>query len=241
MALIRGLALVAAGLALVGCSTTQSIHPRPRDAAQFAPWSDAPTVFRLGWGDKIKVRYLHTPELDQEVMVDPDGYVGLTAAERVLVQGRTLAEAQAAIEQASRANLRDPVVAVSVVEAKSARIVVAGAVRTPGVYLMSARASVMELIAQAGGFRDESRMDEVVIIRQRPGQAPMLRTLDLQRFVAAGDASGSVALAPEDIIFVPRSHIAEADLWVDENITKLLPFSRSLNYDYGKTVGAIRP
>lgn len=241
MALIRRLALLSASLALIGCSTTQSIKPHPRDAVQFAPWSDAPVAYRVGWGDKIKVRYLLTPELDEEVMVDPDGYVGLTAAGRVFVQNDTVAEAQAAIQNASRANLRDPRVTLDLTEAKNVRVIVAGAVRTPGAYLMPTRASVLEMIAQAGGFEEESRMDEVVIIRQRPGQKAMVRTLNLRRFVANGDPSGSIALAQEDIIFVPRSRIAEVDLWVDENITKALPFSRSFNYSLGKTVGPVTP
>lgn len=82
----------------------------------------------------------------------------------------------------------------------------------------------------AGGFSPESRMDEVVIIRQRPDRAPMLRTVDLRRFVSNGAPGESILLASEDIVFVPRSRIAEVNLWVDQNINRLLPFSRSVSY-----------
>ena len=90
----------------------------------------------------------------------------------------------------------------------------------------------------AGGLLSEARMDQVVLLRAPPGGGPaMLRTVDLRRFVSTGDAEDRVALAPEDVVFVPRSHIAEVDLWVDENINKLLPFNRDLAFTVGN--GAI--
>ncbi len=58
----------------------------------------------------------------------------------------------------------------------------------------------------------------------------MMRTVNLNRFVSRADARESLALAPEDIIFVPRSRVAEVNLWISENIDKNLPFTRSVNY-----------
>lgn len=220
---------LAVALLLAGCGTTQSISPREREPHRFAPWSDAAPAYRLGVGDRLKVDYLLTPELTQEAAVEPDGFVSLRVAGRLAAQNLTPSELEAAVREASARRLRQPIVSLSVTEARSARIIVGGAVQRPGVYPLSARASTLEAVMLAGGFSPESRMDQVVVIRQRPGADAMLRTVDLRRFVATGEADTGIALASEDIVFVPRSRIAEVDLWIDQYVNRLLPFSRSVS------------
>jgi hypothetical protein len=38
-----------------------------------------------------------------------------------------------------------------------------------------------------------------------------------------------------DIVFVPRNKISEVDLWIDQYITRFLPFSRSFDYSINRT------
>jgi protein involved in polysaccharide export with SLBB domain len=232
MALTRfaRLAILGAVGALAACGTTQSIRPVEHAPMGFAAWSDAAPVYRLGVGDRLKIDYLLTPELTQDAVVEPDGFVSLRAAGRLAAQNLTAAELEAEVRTASARRLRQPIVTVALTEARAARIIVGGAVQRPGVYPLSARASTLEAVMLAGGFSSESRMDQVVVIRQRPGEPAMLRTVDLRRFVATGSAETGIALAAEDIVFVPRSRIAEVNLWIDQYVNRLLPFSRSVNY-----------
>ena len=217
-------------LALAACSTTQSIRPVEREAMAFSPWSDIAPAYRLGVGDRIRVDFLMTPEMAQDAVVEPDGFVTLRAAGRLPAQNLSAAELEAAVRTAASARLLNPVVTLSLTEARSARIIVGGAVQRPGVYPLSARPSTLEAVMLAGGFQAESRMDQVVVIRQRPGAPPMLRTVNLRRFVSDGAPGESLVLASEDIVFVPRSRIAEVNLWIDQNVTRLLPFSRSVSW-----------
>ncbi len=59
----------------------------------------------------------------------------------------------------------------------------------------------------------------------------MLRTVDLAKFVAGTEAD--VPLMGSDIVFVPKSTIAEVDLFVEQFITRVLPFERNFNYTLG--------
>jgi protein involved in polysaccharide export with SLBB domain len=240
MAVTRRTALLALGLGLAGCSTTQDIRPRQRAPLAFSPWSDAPPPYRLGSSDRIRVDFLLTPELNEEAIVGPDGFIALRAAGRVPAQNRTPAELQNEIAQAATVYLKAPVVTVTVLDAKSARVLVGGSVQKPGVFPLPPRATPLEAILLAGGFLPEARMNQVVVLRSPPQAGPlMVRTVDLRRFVESGDAQDRIALAPEDIVFVPRSRIAELDLWVDENINKLLPFNRDIGFSYSVGGGTI--
>jgi hypothetical protein len=46
-------------------------------------------------------------------------------------------------------------------------------------------------------------------------------------------------LLPQDVVLVAKSGIAKANLWVDQYITKLLPFSRNVSYSYNQGETAI--
>ena len=73
-------------------------------------------------------------------------------------------------------------------------------------------------------------MDQVVLIRRNPQNRPMLRTVDLRDFVNQGSTDADRPLVPGDIVFVPRNGISEVDLWIDQFVTKFLPFQRDFNY-----------
>jgi protein involved in polysaccharide export with SLBB domain len=221
-----------------GCSTTQSIRVREHEPEGFAAWSDAPLPYRLGPGDRVRVDFLLTPELAQDAVVEPDGRIGLKVAGRVTVQNLTVDQAEAVIAQAAAAHLLHPIVTLAISDPRAARIIVGGAVQRPGVYPLPPRASPLEAVTLAGGLLPESRMDEVVILRQRPGAAAMLKTVDLRRFVSTGSSRQSLSLASEDIVYVPRSRIGEFDLWIEENINRTLPFSRSVDFT---NVGSVKP
>ena len=52
-------------------------------------------------------------------------------------------------------------------------------------------------------------------------------------YVNGGIDANSVPLMTGDIIYVPRSSIAEVNLWIDQFINKVVPFQRSFSYTLG--------
>jgi polysaccharide biosynthesis/export protein PslD len=236
MALTRRFALLAA-LPFAACSggtdnfgTTQSIDPHASGPTGFATWSDAVPDYRFGPGDHLRISFLLTPEMNEDVTVAPDGTVALRVAGKVMAMNRTEAELEAAIAQSSRKVLNNPVVTVAVLDATSARVYVGGSVERPGAYALTTRVDPLEIITVAGGFTTEARMDEVVLIRRDADNRPMLRTVDLRSFISHATAGADLPLYSGDIVFVPRNRISEVDLWIDQFINKLLPFNKAFSY-----------
>ncbi|TCH99795.1 polysaccharide export protein [Roseococcus sp. SYP-B2431] len=229
---MRRLAL-AALLALAAC-TGQSISVSNDRPEGFAPWTDAVPLYRIGPNDKLNVRFRMTPELNETVLVGPDGSIALRAAGRVAVGGMTGPQAEAAVTEASRRVLLHPEVSVTFEDAAASQIFVGGMVQRSGAFPLTGRRGVMEAVLLAGGFEPEARMNEVVLIRRNPQNQPMLRTVDLQNFAQAAAVNDDVPLYPGDIVFVPRSRIAEVALWVDQTINRTLPFSRSFGYSINR-------
>ncbi|HEY8610148.1 MAG TPA: polysaccharide biosynthesis/export family protein [Roseomonas sp.] len=228
-------------MALVGCGTTQTIDPVEANPTGFAPWSEGIPIYRFVPGDKVKVQFLLTPEMGETALVAPDGAISLRAAGRVQAAGLTSQELEAEVEQASRRVLTKPIVTISLEEAGGSVVLVGGSVARPGVYPLAGRRGVLESILLAGGFGDEARMTQVVLIRRNPENRPMLRTVDVRDFVSNGSTAGDVPLYAGDIVYVPRSRIAEANLWIDQYINRLIPFSRSFSYSVTRGSAAVVP
>lgn len=231
--------LAAALLLATACESNNfTLKPVPTPTAAqaqpqgFANWNDQVPAYRVGPGDRVQVRYLDTPELDEEALVAPDGTVSLRPAPQVMAAGYTLPELSNQVAIQSRAWLRDPKVSVALKESASGRIYVGGQVARAGTFAVQGRIGIVESILLAGGFADDARVGEIVLIRRSPDNRPMLRTVNVKEFLQTGSTANDVPLVAGDIVFVPRSTIGEVNLWIEQFINRVLPFQRSANFTY---------
>lgn len=221
-------------LGLLGACTGQELTPREVNPGGFAPWTEATPVYRIAPGDKLRVQFQLTPEMNESVLVGPDGMVALRASGQVQVGGMPIPEAEAAITQASRRMLKRPIVTVGLEEAGGALVLVGGAVRQPGAYPLTGPRGALDAVLLARGFEEFARTSQVVLIRRGADNRPMMRTLDMQSLIQGTATEADVPLFPGDIVYVPRSRISEANVWVDQYVTRLLPFSRSFGYSINR-------
>jgi protein involved in polysaccharide export with SLBB domain len=222
--------------ALPAC-TGQELFIREERPQGFTSWRDEPPAYRFAPGDRLNIRFRLTPEMNEVALVGPDGTVSLRAAGVVRVAGLSVPEAERAIAEASRRILREPEVNVGFDETAANQVIVGGEVQRAGVYPLVGRRGVLEAVMLAGGFTPQARMNQVVLIRRDPDNRPMLRTVDLQGFVQAARADADLPLYGGDIVFVPRSRIAEVANWVDQYVNRTLPFARTFVYSVQRSGG----
>jgi protein involved in polysaccharide export with SLBB domain len=90
--------------------------------------------------------------------------------------------------------------------------------------------TVLQAISQAGGPRlDTAMMDEVIVIRNNGGEKVTM-SLNLKAALDGSDPTQDMQLKPYDIVFVPRTAIANVDVWVDQYIRKLIPITLSAGF-----------
>lgn len=215
--------------ALCAC-TAQQIDIRPTPGAQFAAWTDEAPAHRLGPGDEVELRFLLNTELNDRAIIGPDGRATVPLLGPVPAAGLTVERFAAALRRDYAPKLRVPDLDVAVRSFASSRIYVGGEVNNPGVAVLQGRVNALQGVLLAGGMKNTARTGEVVVIRRSPDDKPMLRTVNLKRLIGQGDPSQDFPLAAGDVVFVPRSDIAEADLFVEQYINQLVPFSRNLNF-----------
>src|SRR5208337_5042157 len=227
------LAFIIVSLALYGCG------PYTKNARfAGAPDTQAPPVeqeYRIHVGDDIEVKLFYNPDLNQDVTVRPDGKIGLLLVHDVSVVGLTVPELTNLLNESYAKHLQQPEVAVIVDTFAGHRVFVDGEVTRPAAHALVGPTTVLQAIALAGGFKDTARLDEVVVIRRDVDNKPFAIALNLKNAMKGIDLSQDIYLQPYDIVVVPKSNIADVDLWVQQYIQGIISPTYTVGYWYGIT------
>lgn len=216
--LFAALALLAGGCANMGA--VPEIRMPPASAMQEGD-------YRIEPGDTFDVKFFYSPDLNETVTVRPDGNISLQLIDDVRAAGLTPQELDDALTIAYTSKLPDkPDVSVIIKGFADQRIYVSGEVVAPGEYELKNKMTVLQAISAAGGFRNTAGRANVLVVRQDLGGRSHIYRANVSD---AGliDAEGGtyIHLEPRDIVFVPMSGVATADLFVDQYVRQLLLFN----------------
>jgi len=185
--------------------------------------------YRLAPGDIIDVTFPFHPEEDLRAPVRNDGRFNLPITGDLLVAGYTPEDLERVITEKASVRLKGPAVSVTIVELAEHRVFVTGQVARPGYAPYRPGMTAMQAIVERGGFVDDAKTDEIVHIQRVNGQVRNSK-LDLQAIYEAG-GNDTTAMAPNDILVVPRTWVGDADVFVDQWIRGLLPTIPVPTYD----------
>lgn len=124
----------------------------------------------VGEADSLQISVWKEPELTRTVFVRPDGRISLPLVNEVPVSGLTTTQIQVLLKEKLEAFLTMPQVTVTVVEIRSKVVYITGEVARPGAYPILSRMTVMQLIAEAGGFTPFAHRNGILILRDAKGQ-----------------------------------------------------------------------
>lgn len=201
----------------------------------YADWSDAEPAYRFYPGDTVDITVPSAPELTRQgVVVQPDGRITMPLLDPVMAADRTIAELQAALGQAYAGQLLRPDVSIQVKTVSPLKVLVGGEVNAPGMFDMAGDINSLQAIIQAGGFKTTAKTDRVVILRRGAGGRTMMRTVNLKRALSNPSGADLVPLRRFDIVYVPRSNVAEAGLWVQQWFRDLSPVQFGFDYQLNR-------
>ncbi|MGE5279489.1 MAG: polysaccharide biosynthesis/export family protein [Deltaproteobacteria bacterium] len=160
-------------------------------------------------GDVLYISVWENPDLDQEVVVRPDGRISFPLVGDLSARGRTIVELDDILTEALKEFIRNPEVSISIRKLGGSKVIILGEVQRPGVYAVSGSKTILEAVALAGGFTPDAVANSVVLIRGGFGN-PQVQRLDLKKTLMHGRAMNqNVALESEDIVFVPKTFISD--------------------------------
>jgi len=173
---------------------------KPTDTAKSA--EVVPTGYIVGDSDIIRVNVWKEPEVSQTVVVRTDGNISLPLINEVKVSGMTPLQIQDMVAEKLKGFLNNPQVTVTVIEIRSKRAFITGEVARPGTYSLNAQTTVLQLIAQAGGFTPFAKKDGIVVLRTEDGRQSRLK-FKYNEVVQGKKTEQNIALHPGDTVVVP--------------------------------------
>lgn len=161
-------------------------------------------LMMLGAGDSVSITVYGRPELSTTTYIADNGTVPLPLAGNVLVRGMSPAKAGQAIaaEYSERQLLNDPQVTVLLLESRSQMVSILGNVSTPGRFPIDSNASVLDVLAQAGGI-SEGGGDLVVVLREDEAGDQIKHRVDLGGLGSDGFEAATFRLHGGDKLMVP--------------------------------------
>jgi polysaccharide export outer membrane protein len=167
--------------------------------------------YRLQPGDVLEVQFRYSPEFNQQVTVQPDGYISLEIGGDLKVAGMTIEQTRLTILKQASKRLQDPVATIVLKEFQRPYFVVAGEVAQPGKIEMRERVTAIQAIMLAGGMKETARSSQVVVFRKINSDVAEVKVLNLKSIRRTSDLENDLTLQAGDMVFVPRDKISKIE------------------------------
>ncbi len=166
-------------------------------------------LYRLHCSDVVAIEIVFSPQFNQILTVQPDGYLALKSVEPVYAEGLTVPELQSAIRMAYTGMLHDPEVTAVLKDFDKPYFIASGEVGHPGKYELRGETTVGEAVAIAGGFTSRAKHSQVVLFRRISEGRFEAHLLNVKEILKSKNLEEDAQLQPGDFLFVPQNFISK--------------------------------
>ena len=156
-------------------------------------------------GDVVSLNYRYTPEFNETVTIQPDGYVTLAIVGDIKIAGLTMDEMHDRIIKLASSRLNNPELSITLKDFEHPYVVVAGEVDKPGKIELRENTTALQAVMLAGGFKDSAKDTKVILFRRINGDMAEVRKLDLHNVRKTSDLERDTELQPGDMLLVTRN------------------------------------
>ena len=198
------------GSAVVGQSSEQqsaggtATQPGPEHAGFY----ERHPRYKVMRDDVLMLSFPLSPELNQTVTVQPDGYISLGNVGSVYVQGMTVPEVIEAVKTAYAGVLNNPIVDVDLRDFQKPFFVVSGQVGKPGQYDLRYDITVTQAVSIAGGFTPDAK-GQAFLFHRVSDDWMEVKKLDLGAILKGKNVNEDIHVQPGDMIVIPTMFITK--------------------------------
>jgi polysaccharide export outer membrane protein len=165
-------------------------------------------------GDSFDLAFPFSPEFNQTVTVQPDGFITLMNLGERYVAGKTVPQLRQLVQGAYAKILRDPVINVVPKDIDKPFFIAGGQIGRPGKYDLRGDTTLAEAIAIAGGFTGSSKHSQVLLVRRVSRDWAKVQIINMKKMLQEGNFKEDVHLQPGDMFFVPQNSISKIKPWI---------------------------
>ncbi len=170
---------------------------------------DRRPLYRLRKSDQLEINFTFSPEFNQLVSIQPDGFITLRGVPQIYGQGLTVPELVGAIRVRYSSILNDPEVAIVLKDFDKPYFLVGGEVAHPGKYELRDDITLTEALMVAGGFTSQSKHSQVVLFRDVSDNTAQSRLVNVKSLLNKRDLAEDVHIESGDFLYVPKNEISK--------------------------------
>src|ERR1700739_1229250 len=170
--------------------------------------------YQLHSADVLELSFPFTPEFNQTVTVQPDGYITLRGVDSVHVQGQTLPQATNSVRTAYAKILHDPVINVELKDFEKPYFIVGGEVGHPGKFDLRGETTATEAVAIAGGLKESSKHSQVLLFHRVPNGWVQVKKLNMKKMLRDANLDEDAYMQPGDFLYVPKNTMSKIEKFI---------------------------
>lgn len=170
--------------------------------------------YKLCASDVIALTFPQTPEFNQTVNVQPDGYVSLSGVGDVHLEGLTSQESIAVIKTAYQPILHDPLITLELKDFNKPYFIVGGHVFKPGKFDLRGETTATQAVAIAGGFMESAKHSQVLLFRRVNDSWLEVKPLDLKHILQGHDVDEDPEIRSGDMLYVPQNFVSKVKKFI---------------------------
>jgi len=160
-------------------------------------------TYIIGESDLLDIDVWKEKEVSKEVPVRPDGKISLPLIGQIQASGLTPLQLQDNITEQLKQYISNPEVTVIVSDPRSHQINIVGQIARPGTFPLRESMTVLDAIAEAGGFKDFAKQTKIYVLRPMPGGIRVRIPFNYKDVIKGKSLQQNVQLKPGDTIVVP--------------------------------------
>jgi|SRR5579875_333831 len=166
--------------------------------------------YRLQLGDSFQALFQFSPDFNQTLVVQPDGYIALKEVGDLHVAGLTLPEVHRLLVEKYSAILKNPVITLVPEDLDKSYFIASGEVAKPGKYQLRAPITVIEALAIAGGLApDRAKLSQVVLFRREGGRLAPGQVINIKKMLNHRNLAEDLYVHPGDLLYVPQNRLSK--------------------------------
>jgi polysaccharide export outer membrane protein len=170
--------------------------------------------YQLHSADVLELNFPFTPEFNQTVTVQPDGYITLRGVDGIRVEGQTIPEVANSLQTAYTKILHDPVINIELKDFEKPYFIVGGEVGHPGKFDLRGETTATEAVAIAGGLRDSAKHSQVLLFRRVSEGWVQTTKINMKKMLHEANLDEDAHLQAGDFLYVPKNTLSKMERFI---------------------------
>lgn len=170
--------------------------------------------YQLCKDDVLQLTFALTPDFNQTVTVQPDGFITLLAVGDLHVEGQTVPDVSQSIQAAYAKILHNPILTVRLLDFEKPYYIVGGEVGHPGKFELRGDTTLTEAVQIAGGFTERSKHSQVWLFRRVSNDWVETHQFNVKEMLKTGNLHEDAHLRPGDMLYVPKNALSKIQRFI---------------------------